>query len=99
MNRRAKIVTLSAMTLGLAVLVVGAVALSDPIAEWWYIRQVKLGDPEAKETAARKITVGDARVIWTQKVADAESYSIGLEFRELPVTEYRMIVEYATTGE
>ncbi len=64
MNRRAKIVTLSAMALGLAVLVVGAVALSDPIAEWWYIRQVKLGDPEAKETAARKLGAkGSVRAI------------------------------------
>ncbi len=48
MNHRAKIVTLTAVALGTAVLVVGVIAFSDSIAEWWYLRQVKLGNPEAK---------------------------------------------------
>ena len=64
MNHRAKIVTLSAVALGTAVLVVGVIAFSDSIAEWWYLRQVKLGNPEAKKPAARKLgAMGSVRAI------------------------------------
>ena len=64
MNHRAKIVTLSAVALGTAVLVVGVIAFSDPIAEWWYLRQVKLGNPESKKPAARKLgAMGSVRAI------------------------------------
>ena len=64
MIHRAKTVTRSTMAIGIAVLVVGAIALSDPIAEWWYLRQVKLGDPEAKKPAARKLgALGSVRAI------------------------------------
>lgn len=41
------------------------------------------------------ITVNDARVTWTEKVPDADEYLIGLEFPELPLSEYRKIVEHA----
>lgn len=52
------------MALGIAVVVVGAIAVSDPVVEWWYLRQVRSGSPEAKEAAARKLgALGSVRAI------------------------------------
>ena len=48
------------------------------------------------DVGSTKIIVRDARVAWAVKVAHADNYSIGLEFDELPPTEYRKLVEWAT---
>ncbi len=64
MNHRAKTITVIAMALGAAVLVLGAIALSDPVAEWWYLRKLNAGTPEGKSAAARKLgAMGSVRAI------------------------------------
>src|SRR5437867_8088553 len=51
MKRRGKTIALSAVAVGLVVLVAAGIVSKDRILEKWYLHQLETGTPEAKEQA------------------------------------------------